>query len=841
MFGAPLALPGVAVPNGVSPPDAKRVPPEAPVSETSGSPSRSGEQRYSLFHASDAAEPGLKAWHTPYADAFRGCADVLDLGCGPGFFLDLLRDRGIAGIGIDFDPAMVNAARGRGHDARIGDHAMVATFHDAFDGIHLSHVIEHLWGDDAVGLLEASYAALREGGLLIVRTPNWGNATVRHGGFWLDHTHKRPYPLELLTKIAGDLGMTTVRAGYEPAGWEDTYLLLRKPRSRARAARVRIAWHGDFLGEGSLARANRNLARAVLSADPGVDVIPFGEPMPIVEEALGLPLRRPESIPDDGVPTVTFRHRWPPSFMNPRSGYYVHQQPWEFGVVPRAWADPLTARADDVWCDTEYVRETYLAAGVPPERVHVTPLGFDPAVYNPRVEPLPVSDPQRCIFLFVGGMVDRKNVRGVVEAYLATFKVTDEVALIVKDDPAVGLYDRAPADRLRELSERTDVPPVRYVDQRYRDEDMARLYRVAAALVQPSKGEGFCLPVLEAMACGTPPIVTAGGATDDFVDSTVGWRIPAQRRMLGPKVDDLVLAGEGWVLEPDPIQLAVTMRSIYENRAAARAKGEAAAKRAHASWTWTHAAKKTIDRLDALIAAPPRPPAAFEDDLNAYEYKILSQNGEDGMLLEIFRRLRVVNPFFVEFGVESGSECNAALLARRYAWSGLMLEGDPGLFARLQEAYKELPNVRTAHAFVTRENIRDLFREHGVPLEFDLLSIDTDGNDYYLWEALEGYRPRVVVVEINPSYPPPQRWVIAYNPTHHWQHDDYYGASLASYTALGERLGYALLATDKNAVNAIFIRRDLLPYVGFPAKTPEGAFHEPAYRHPHREGPSVAL
>jgi hypothetical protein len=142
---------------------------------------------------------------------------------------------------------------------------------------------------------------------------------------------------------------------------------------------------------------------------------------------------------------------------------------------------------------------------------------------------------------------------------------------------------------------------------------------------------------------------------------------------------------------------------------------------------------------------------------------------------------------------------------------------------------------------VTRENIVELFRRFNVPAEFDLLSIDVDGNDYYLWETLTDFRPRVVVVEINPAYPPPQRWAITYNPLHSWRGDDYYGASLSTYTALAERLGYALLATDFNSVNAIFLRRDLLACTGFPAKRPEQAFHPPRYRHPHRDGPSLAL
>ena len=276
-------------------------------------------------------------------------------------------------------------------------------------------------------------------------------------------------------------------------------------------------------------------------------------------------------------------------------------------------------------------------------------------------------------------------------------------------------------------------------------------------------------------AAGVPPIVTAGGATDDFVDANVGWRIPAQRCTLGNSVDGLALAGEGWWLEPDVEHLAQTLRYVYEHRDEARAKGTAAAARAHGAWTWAHAAHHVAKRVDALTALPPRPPEARDDQLNAYEERISSQNGEDGMLVELFSRLRVSNPFFVEFGVESGTECNAALLARHYNWAGLMLEGDPAKFEQLRSNYADRPTVKTVDVFVTRDNIVELFRTNGVPTEFDLLSIDVDGNDYYLWETLAEFRPRVVVVEINPAYPPPQRWVIAYNPKHTWQHDDYYG------------------------------------------------------------------
>ena len=180
-------------------------------------------QKYSLFHGTD--EQRLKAWHTPYADMFAHRAPVLDIGCGPGYFADLLRDRATACLGLDIDPEMVRASRERGHEAREGDDKSVADLPGSFGGIHVSHVIEHLWGDDAVRLLEVCAAKLAPDGILVIRTPNWGNRHVRRHVFWLDHTHKRPYPRELLSKLLTDIGLHVFSTGAEPYGLNDLYVV----------------------------------------------------------------------------------------------------------------------------------------------------------------------------------------------------------------------------------------------------------------------------------------------------------------------------------------------------------------------------------------------------------------------------------------------------------------------------------------------------------------------------------------------------------------------------------------------------------------------------------------
>ncbi len=833
-------------------------------------------QRFSIFH--DGAEAGLKAWHAPYANAF-GPGRVADVGCGPGYFLDLVRARGIATFGIDLDPAMVEATARRGHEAVVGNHRTLADMPAAFSGVHLSHIIEHLWGDEAVELLEAAQTALQPGGVLIVRTPNWGNATVRHGGFWLDHTHKRPYPRELLEKLLGDLGFEIVQSGNEQGGWEDTFVLARKPATASgigaspaapavapapptavaapppapappppapapapkAGVRAKLFWRGDFMPEHSFARVNRELTRALV-ATGAVELVPQGEPSPVVEQAVHVPVQRAEAT-SAGLPTFTMKHQWPPRMLAPvEHGYALHIQPYEFGAIPKALAADVIGAVDDLWCPSHYVKQLYVDAGLPPERAFVLPWGVDPAVFHPEVPAYDVGSTSTFVFMFVGGTIWRKGIDILLDAYLAEFTPADDVALVVKSFGSATFYaQQNSTERITELAKRTDVPLVRITEDTVNDATMASLYRRANILVLPYRGEGFGMPVLEAMACGTPAIVSRGGATDDFVTPETGYPIAAKRLEIGSTISGEDLANPGWVLDVDPLELRRMMRYAFTHRDEVRAVGARAAEVVRTSYTWAHSAQKALARLDEIAQRSPIARTHAIAGLNAYEAKVHSQNGEDGIIFELFSRLRVSNPFFVEFGAEAGVECNCAALARRYGWSGLFIEGGDVSYSYLKSNYQAFPGVKTAHAMVTRDNIAGIFAANGVPHDLDLLSIDIDGNDYYLWEALAAYRPRVVVIEINPAYPPPQRWVMAYNPTHNWQHDNYYGASLSSLTALGNRLGYALLGIDANVVNAFFVRRDLLGIVGFPERTPEDVFHTPLFRQPHRDGPFEAL
>jgi hypothetical protein len=212
-------------------------------------------------------------------------------------------------------------------------------------------------------------------------------------------------------------------------------------------------------------------------------------------------------------------------------------------------------------------------------------------------------------------------------------------------------------------------------------------------------------------------------------------------------------------------------------------------------------------------------------DLEGFERKVHSQNGEDGVLEAIFAAIGVTNRYFVEFGCEDATECNTAYLLEQ-GWQGLLM--DPAGMSRNTRA-----TVR--QEFVTAENIDFLLRKYGVPEEFDLLSIDIDGNDYWVWQAIT-HRPRVVVVEYNAHVPPGERKSIPYDPSFRWTGTDYFGASLRALAELGDRKGYVLVYCESRGVNAFFVEARALP-PSFVPRPLEAIYRPPNYygrgdRHP---------
>jgi len=200
--------------------------------------------------------------------------------------------------------------------------------------------------------------------------------------------------------------------------------------------------------------------------------------------------------------------------------------------------------------------------------------------------------------------------------------------------------------------------------------------------------------------------------------------------------------------------------------------------------------------------------AGIRAALSASEMKVFSQNGEDGVIAEIFARIGTESRFFVEFGVEDGRECNTRFLADVLGWGGVYFEVDDRGFQLLKARMCNRTDIRVLQEMVTPENVNEVFAAASIPEEFDLLSIDIDGQDYWVWRALEGFRPRVLVIEHNSTLPLGELLV---EPSGHaGDGTDYWGASLSAMEALGESKGYRLVHTDLTGVNAFFVRSDLV-------------------------------
>ncbi len=212
--------------------------------------------------------------------------------------------------------------------------------------------------------------------------------------------------------------------------------------------------------------------------------------------------------------------------------------------------------------------------------------------------------------------------------------------------------------------------------------------------------------------------------------------------------------------------------------------------------------------------------------LSDVEFRAYSQNGEDGILLYILGLLGMGKRRCVEICAGDGVENNTANLIVNHGWSGLLFEGDPALVQHARAFYSRCRD--TAHfpptivnTWITRENINDLIRQHGLEGPIDLLSLDIDGIDYWLWEAIDVIQPRVVVAEVQAIWGAERSLTVPYAPDFRCGFMEgfgvYCGASLPAFVKLARRKGYRLVGVQRLGFNAFFVQNglceELLPEV----------------------------
>jgi len=287
---------------------------------------------------------------------------------------------------------------------------------------------------------------------------------------------------------------------------------------------------------------------------------------------------------------VVVRHFWPPDWSLPADGArLVVIAPWEFGYLPRAWVEGA-ANAAEIWVPSHYVQDCFVRSGVPSDRVRVVPNGIDREIFFPGTA-IP-DEPLR--LLFVGGTIIRKGIDVLLRAWREA--ALENAVLVVKDVP--GAY------RLQNMRDEVLRAGAEYIDDDFDDAALADLYRSCHALVLPSRGEGFGLPLAEAQACGVPVITTAYGGAMDFCSTEDSWLVTCRlETVLAASLRPEDHAGVPFWAEPDVDALAAALRSVRPSEEA-RARGLHAAERMHTEWTWTRAAAVAAARLEEIAARP---------------------------------------------------------------------------------------------------------------------------------------------------------------------------------------------------------------------------------------------
>jgi hypothetical protein len=222
----------------------------------------------------------------------------------------------------------------------------------------------------------------------------------------------------------------------------------------------------------------------------------------------------------------------------------------------------------------------------------------------------------------------------------------------------------------------------------------------------------------------------------------------------------------------------------------------------------------------AIVALGCSAPEAV--DLESYEESVFSQNGEDGVIRRIFELVAPGKRFAVEFGAADGvAGSNVRNLVVNAGWDAFLIEGDPERARECAQSYEGYPGSRCIQAWVYPGNVELLFEENGVPKDLDLLVIDIDSNDWYVWRAIRDFRPKVVLIEYNALFAPPTRMVIDFHPLNYWDDSTYYGASIQSMYELGRKKGYELLYAERNGVNLFFVDAIYFDRFGIGDNSPE--------------------
>jgi glycosyltransferase involved in cell wall biosynthesis len=376
-------------------------------------------------------------------------------------------------------------------------------------------------------------------------------------------------------------------------------------REEGSAGPTGVILTGPFFVHSSIARINSEIAGALLShAGFSVGLEPHGFALispqivpngPAISNAF---YNRPPHL------DLTIRHHWPHDFSRPPAGKLAVIVPWEFGAVPQKWILQIKKNVDELWVPSEFVKDVFVRCGVRPERIAIVPNGVNTKSFSPEGKTWRPPEARGFTFLFVGGAIERKGIDLLVKAYRQAFTAKEDVTLIIKDIGSTTFYRHMSlAPWLKQEAAKPENPRMVVLLEEFDEIKLAELYRGSDAVVLPYRGEGFGMPLVEAMACGKPVIATANGPAHEFCPEDCSYLISAKTVPIPGGINGFGdLVGEPTWFEPNLEELIHVMRDVYENRTKAAARGARAGELIRPAYNWRRVTEMYIDRIVALTS-----------------------------------------------------------------------------------------------------------------------------------------------------------------------------------------------------------------------------------------------
>jgi glycosyltransferase involved in cell wall biosynthesis len=446
---------------------------------------------------------------------------------------------------------------------------------------------------------------------------------------------------------------------------------------------VRVALEGEYFAQHSFANINEQLALQFAQDSRLALSLLRVQHQPVFDSSVPHAWRLRPYIgrPLGEGPEVTIRHAFPPNWNPVERGRWVHIQPWEFGHLPVDWIEPLRNQVDEVWAPSNYVKRVYESSGIPGARIHVIPWGVDPGVYLPDAEPLLLPTEKSFRFLFVGGLIGRKGFDTLLSAYLAEFRPSDDVCLVVKELGSQTFYRYGNCrEELLAARDNAQGPSVVCFEEPMTSGQLASLYTACHCLVAPYRAEGFGLPILEAMACGLAPIIPQGGPADDFTSPETAYLLPSREV---ETTHDWKLAGPALELSVSIDDVRRAMRQAYEDRHRTTRTGQAASRAVRERFTWQRTAQAMSERIISLVGQSPWVPATNRANAEPAGPRIAACMVARSAERQIAHALAQVVPFVDEMVVViAGEPDRSEAVAKEYGAKTVTLNDGDGVSER---------------------------------------------------------------------------------------------------------------------------------------------------------------